>query len=68
MKVNLESTRGLIVAEAVMMEMATFIGRQEVHEIVYGACVSALDNDMSLLEVLREIKVVTSNVAEDKLA
>ncbi|KAF5695660.1 3-carboxy-cis,cis-muconate cycloisomerase [Fusarium denticulatum] len=35
MKTNLESTRGLIVAEAGMMKLAEFIGRQEAHEVVY---------------------------------
>lgn len=68
MMTNLESTRGLIVAEAVMMEMATFVGRQEAHEIVYGACVSALDKDSSLLEALRAIPEVANSLSEDKLA
>ncbi|KAK3060156.1 hypothetical protein LTR53_020208, partial [Teratosphaeriaceae sp. CCFEE 6253] len=34
---NLESTRGLIVAEAVMMELAGHVGRQIAHDVVYEA-------------------------------
>lgn len=68
MKANLESTRGLIVAEAVMMDLAKFTGRQEAHEIVYGACVSALDQDSSLLEALMKVPEVTSNLSAEKVA
>lgn len=67
MKTNLDSTRGLIVAESVMMEMATFVGRQEAHEIVYGACVTALDTNVSLLDALKAIPEVTSNLSNERL-
>ena len=35
---NLDLSRGLIVAEAVMMGLAPQIGRQEAHDVVYDAC------------------------------
>ena len=35
---NLGMTNGLIVAEAVMMGMAPYIGRQQAHDLVYDAC------------------------------
>ncbi len=35
---NLGISRGLIVAEAVMMGMAPHIGRQQAHDVVYDAC------------------------------
>ena len=35
---NLDISRGLIVAEAVMMGLAPQIGRQEAHDVVYDAC------------------------------
>jgi 3-carboxy-cis,cis-muconate cycloisomerase len=38
MKQNLAISNGLIVAEAVMMQMAPFIGRQQAHDLVYAAC------------------------------
>jgi adenylosuccinate lyase len=68
MKSNLESTRGLIVAEAVMMQLAIYVGRQEAHELVYGACVSALDEDCSLLVALERIPEVTNHLCWDKLS
>ncbi|KXT08619.1 hypothetical protein AC579_5967 [Pseudocercospora musae] len=45
MKKNLESTRGLIVAEAVMMELAKFVGRQKAHEIVYESCKETIEGE-----------------------
>lgn len=38
MRRNLELTGGLILAEAVMMALATDIGRQRAHGLVYDAC------------------------------
>jgi hypothetical protein len=38
MKHNLGISKGLIVAEAVMMALAPFTGRQQAHDIVYDAC------------------------------
>lgn len=67
MKTNLESTRGLIVAEAVMMKLAQFIGRQEAHEVVYGACVAAIEGNLSLIESLQKIGQVTKHLSTDQL-
>lgn len=41
---NLNSTRGLIVAEAVMMELANSIGRQKAHDLVYEACKGTIES------------------------
>ena len=38
MEKNLGLSQGLIVAEAVMMGLAPFIGRQQAHDLVYDAC------------------------------
>lgn len=56
---NLESTKGLIVAEAVMMGLAPFIGRHDAHEIVYKCCVKAHDGKAALYDILRyEQKII----------
>lgn len=68
MLTNLKSTRGLIVAEAVMMDLAVYTGRQEAHEIVYGACVSALDNDTTLLDALEKCPPVVKHLNPQQLA
>ncbi|KAH6697000.1 L-Aspartase-like protein [Plectosphaerella plurivora] len=67
MLANLRSTRGLIVAEAVMMALAESTGRQEAHEIVYQACVAAHEGGRSLIEALREVPVVVENVPDERL-
>ena len=54
MSSNLQSTRGLIVGEAVMMGLAPSLGRQEAHDVVYNACRVAIDENRSLLDVLTE--------------
>lgn len=64
---NLESTRGLIVAESVMMSLANFTGRQEAHEIVYKGCVDAHENNRPLLDSLLEIEVVVKHIALEDL-
>ena len=52
MRANLDLSRGLIVAEAVMMGLAPKLGRTPAHDIVYTACRKALAEDKSLFDVL----------------
>src|SRR5499427_3276025 len=49
---NLGMSKGLIVAEAVMMHMAPFIGRQQAHDVVYDACRIANDKGITLADAL----------------
>src|SRR5689334_906718 len=49
---NLAVSRGLIVAEAVMMGLAPALGRQEAHDVVYDACRLANDKGMALADAL----------------
>src|ERR1700761_1846436 len=49
---NLDISRGLIVAEAVMMGLAPQIGRQEAHDVVYDACRLANEKAMTLADAL----------------
>lgn len=52
---NIESSRGLVMAESVMMEMTRFgIGRQDAHEIVRSSSMIAEDEDRQLVDVLLE--------------
>ncbi len=52
MRENLDLTRGLIVAEAVMMAAAPKLGRQRAHDRVYEACRQAIEGDGDLVEIL----------------
>ena len=69
MRRNLDSTRGLIVAEAVMMELAKHTGRQKAHDIVYEACKETIEGSeaRSLFEVLVEKQPVASAIPRDTL-
>ncbi|UFX44867.1 3-carboxy-cis,cis-muconate cycloisomerase [Bradyrhizobium sp. 41S5] len=59
---NLDISRGLIVAEAVMMGLAPAIGRQEAHDVVYDACRVANDKGLTLAEALAADDRVASRI------
>ena len=59
---NLDISRGLIVAEAVMMGLAPDIGRQQAHDLVYDACRVANDKGMTLADALSADPRVTSRI------
>jgi len=67
MRQNLDLTHGLIVAEAVMMHLGQFMGRQQAHEVVYEACAHALANHQSLYEVLSATPSVTAHIDGEAL-
>ena len=58
---NLGMSKGLIVAEAVMMQMAPFTGRQEAHDIVYAACRVVNEKGGTLAEALAVEPAVTAH-------
>lgn len=68
MLTNLHSTRGLIVAEAVMMGLAPHTGRQRAHDIVYEACKESIEKDQSLLDCLLQREEVTAKMSRERLA
>ena len=59
---NLDISRGLIVAEAVMMGLAPQIGRQEAHDVVYDACRHANEKSVTLAEALSADPRVASRI------
>ncbi|HXC91857.1 MAG TPA: adenylosuccinate lyase family protein [Stellaceae bacterium] len=67
MATNLGMTHGLIVAEAVMMGLAPYTGRNEAHDLVYDACHAAIEGDRPLLDVLLETPAVAGPLGPDKL-
>ena len=68
MRANLDATRGLIVAEAVMMALAPITGRQAAHDLVYAGCRSAEDTGRSLFAVLADDPAVATPLGRDRLA
>lgn len=69
MQRNLNLTRGLIVAEAVMMDLAKHIGRQKAHDIVYEACKATIEStrESTLLDTLMQYPIVLNSISRDRL-
>ncbi len=59
MRHNLGLSRGLIVAEAVMMGLAPAIGRQQAHDLVYDACRTVHEQGGTLAEALAALPAIT---------
>jgi 3-carboxy-cis,cis-muconate cycloisomerase len=59
---NLDISRGLIVAEAVMMGLAPQLGRQEAHDLVYDACRRANEEHSSLRDALSADPKIASRI------
>jgi 3-carboxy-cis,cis-muconate cycloisomerase len=59
---NLDISRGLIVAEAVMMGLAPDLGRQEAHDVVYDACRVANDKGLTLADALSADSRVSARI------
>jgi len=67
MQRNLGILKGLILSEAVMMELGQSIGRQMAHEVVYQASMKAYGDDISLKEALMQDSRVTQHLSEQEL-
>jgi 3-carboxy-cis,cis-muconate cycloisomerase len=59
---NLDISRGLIVAEAVMMGLAPQLGRQEAHDVVYDACRLAKEKGLTLADALSADPRISSRI------
>jgi 3-carboxy-cis,cis-muconate cycloisomerase len=67
MRVNLNATGGLIMAEAVAMALAEQIGKSEAHHLVEAASKKAVAEKKHLREVLTMDPKVTAHLSADKL-
>ncbi len=65
---NLGMSRGLIVAEAVMMGLAPHVGRQDAHDLVYAACRVAHDTGSTLADALAQQPGITAHLDPAALA
>ncbi len=62
MRQNLAVSKGLIVAEAVMMGLAPHTSRQQAHDIVYAACREVNEGGGTLAEALARHEEVTRHL------
>ncbi len=68
MRRNLDLTRGLLMAEAVMMVLAPILGRGEAHARVEEACRRAVAQDMTLQDVLMSDEQLVAQLGRERLA
>ena len=67
MRAQIDSTRGLAMAEAVMMALAPAIGRAQAHDILEAASHRALAEGKHLKEILVQDPVVIAQLPGEKL-
>ncbi len=63
----LDVTKGLIVAEAVMMGLAPTLGRQVAHDIVYDCCREALAGTDSFADALLAKPEIASTISREEV-
>ena len=68
MRANIDATRGLVMAEAVMMALAEKIGRLEAHDLVEAACHRAVAEGAHLKDVLAKDPAVAAELDAGQLA
>jgi 3-carboxy-cis,cis-muconate cycloisomerase len=67
MRVNLDTTNGLIMAEAVTMALAETIGKSEAHHLVEAASKQAVAKKKGLRDVLTQDSKVTAHLSAERL-
>jgi adenylosuccinate lyase len=68
MRRNLDLGGGLIMAEAVMLELGTAIGRQHAHDVVYDAAQAAAVQDQPFGDLLAADKRVSAHLSTSSIA
>ena len=68
MRRNLDLGGGLIMAEAVMLQLGTAIGRQRAHDVVYDAAQAAFVEGRSFASLLAADKLVTAHLDAGSIA
>jgi adenylosuccinate lyase len=68
MRRNLDLGGGLIMAEAVMLDLGAQIGRQHAHDVVYDAAQAAFTEGRSFAELLAADLRVTAHLDSKQIA
>ncbi|MBV9862078.1 MAG: adenylosuccinate lyase family protein [Alphaproteobacteria bacterium] len=68
MRANLDLGGGLIMAEAVMLDLGAAIGRQHAHDVVYDAAQAAFTEGRSFAELLAADPRVTAHLDQKAIA
>jgi adenylosuccinate lyase len=67
MRQNLDLTGGMILSEAIMMELGKALGRQEAHDIVYDAIEHVLAGKLSFTEALAKAPKLTAELSSEAI-
>ncbi len=67
MRRNLDVTGGLMLSEAVMMQLAPVLGRQEAHEVVYHAAQQAAVDGRTMEDALMAVPEVAEKLSEAEI-
>lgn len=67
MERNVHLLKGLILSEAVMIQLAKTIGRQTAHDVIYRASMRAFEEDISLAEALAGEEEVTKHMTVEEI-
>jgi adenylosuccinate lyase len=67
MRRNLDLSGGLIVAEAVMLELGATLGRQTAHDVVYEAAQASVVEGKAFATALAEDKRVSARLSSDAI-
>jgi 3-carboxy-cis,cis-muconate cycloisomerase len=68
MRANIDMTGGLVMSEAVMMGLGTYIGREYAHDLVYDICRAAVKEKRPLLDLLCEHPEINKHLDRAALA
>jgi 3-carboxy-cis,cis-muconate cycloisomerase len=67
MRANLDLTKGMIVSEAVMMELGPHLGRQRAHDLVYDICRKVAATGEPLVELLAQNTEIATHLTRAEL-
>ncbi|MEE9255399.1 MAG: adenylosuccinate lyase family protein [Pseudomonadales bacterium] len=67
MRENLDLSGGLIMAEALMLELGKTLGRQHAHDMIYDAAQASVTEKRSFRELLREDRRIAERLSDDEL-
>jgi 3-carboxy-cis,cis-muconate cycloisomerase len=68
MRANLDLGGGLIMAEAIMLDLGAALGRQHAHDVVYDAAQAAFTEGKSFSDVLAADPRVTAHMSRQQIA
>jgi len=67
MEQNLDQAGSVVVSEAVMMALATHVGRQTAHDVVRAKATEAIEEDRDFRRCLREDARITEHLSDEQI-